>query len=232
MATPYYADDLVELWYGDCLDPATDAWLAADVLITDPPYGVSYQSTQRPRQARFERITGDHDTRARDEVLDRWGTIRPWAAMGTWRMPRPAHTRHRLIWDKTRGSGPGMGDLGLAFGTSDEEIYLGGPWPRTPAHRRAGSVISTLVNMGSSHGPAARIGHPTPKPVGLMAYLIERAPLGTVADPFAGSGSTLLAAAQLGRRAVGVELEERYCEIAATRLANRQGDLLAALENP
>jgi site-specific DNA-methyltransferase (adenine-specific) len=61
--------------------------------------------------------------------------------------------------------------------------------------------------------------HPTQKPLDLMQWIVGRAPAGVVADPFAGSGSTLVAAWKLQRQAIGIEIEERYCEIAAKRLA-------------
>jgi site-specific DNA-methyltransferase (adenine-specific) len=97
----------------------------------------------------------------------------------------------------------------------DEEIYiLGSGWMKSAPPMR--SVIETTEARSIE---VAKIGHPTPKPVSLMEVLISRAPAGVIADPFAGSGSTLVAAKLLGRKAVGVELEERYCELAANRLA-------------
>ena len=59
--------------------------------------------------------------------------------------------------------------------------------------------------------------HPTPKPLNVIRWVVSRLPDGTVLDPFMGSGTTLVAAKSLGRRAIGIEIEERYCEIAANR---------------
>lgn len=138
---------------------------------------------------------------------------------GTWRVPAPAGERARLIWSK--GLTPGMGDLSIPWGTSHEDIHLGGTgWDHaSTGHKRASSVITAASNAGGLHGEANQFGHPTPKPVPLMEYLIERCPPGVIADPFAGSGATLVAARNLGRKAIGVELEERYCEVIAKRLA-------------
>ena len=212
MTAPYYQDEFVTLYHGDCLE-ITD-WLAADVLVTDPPYGMAYDSGWV--KGRTRPIASDDSTATRDAALALWGE-HPWLAFGTWRQPRPSGTRHVLVWDKTDGVGPGMGDLSAAFGTSHEEVYLGGPWRKQSARR--GSVIRTACAMGNPSGLVARMGHPTPKPTDLMETLIAAAPPGTIADPFAGSGSTLVAAKALGRKAIGVELEERYAEIAARRLS-------------
>ena len=204
----YYSDDHVTLYHGSCLE--VDEWLTADVLVTDPPYGMAFQSGHG--HEKHMPIAGDTSLAIRDEALRRWGA-KPAAVFGTWKQPRPEATKQVLIWNK-HGVGPGMGDLSDAFGTSHKDIYLIGKWSRRV--KRRGSVITT---MSSPVALTNKTGHPTPKPIGLMETLIESAPPGTIADPFAGSGSTLVAARNLGRKAIGVELEERYCEIVAKRLA-------------
>jgi len=214
MSTPYYQDEHVTLWHGDCLE--VTAWLEADVLVTDPPYGQDYAPTglhsrADVRLAARPTIAGDGDTGARDTALLAWGR-RPAVIFGTWRLPLPpgATPRHRLIWHKA-GRKPGVSPH--PWFPTDEEIWLiGDGWQGKPR----GTVITTTE---AREREPARVGHPTPKPVGLMTILVEKAPPGAIADPFAGSGSTLVAAAALGRRAIGVELDERYCEIAAKRLA-------------
>lgn len=214
---PYYEDDSVRLFHGDCRE-ITD-WLTADVLVTDPPYGMAYESSMNRdrRNAKVGRaVVGDEDHHLRDKVLSAWGD-RPALVFGRWNVARPAGTRHRLIWDK--GNIVGMGDLAMPWGPTDEEIYVLGRGFTGP---RESSVIRVQTLMS---GDRRRPDHPTPKPVGLLERLIAKCPPGVIADPFAGSGSTLVAARNLGRKAIGVELEERYAEIAARQLQQSALDL-------
>jgi DNA modification methylase len=217
---PYYADDDVTLYLGDCRE--IDAWLAADVLVTDPPYGVAWRSGQfsNARVALVEEIAGDEDTSARDAVLKLWGA-RPALIFGSWRAPRPPRVNNRLIWHKA-SSLPGM--RSQAWYAAEEEIYqLGTGFGGRPEQ----NVLVTRERRDGAAGEVARLGHPTPKPVGLLERLIAKCPPGTIADPFVGSGSTLLAARAQGRRSIGVEVNERYCEMIARRLA--QGDLFGGM---
>lgn len=214
----YYQDDFVTLYHGDCLELA-NKWAGADVLVTDPPYGMAYNSNRVKGRA-SQAVANDRTTEARAAALEVWGN-RPALVFGTWRIDRPASTRQVLIWDK--GTDVGMGDLTMPWGNSFEEVYVLGDWPkRAPGGRlREGGTPTRSPAILRHNKPNVagedRMGHPTPKPVPLMERLIEKCPPGTVADPFAGSGATLLAAKNLGRKIVGVELEERYCEIIASR---------------
>jgi DNA modification methylase len=103
--------------------------------------------------------------------------------------------------------------MDLPWKPSHQEVYVLG---RGFTGRRDTDVLTFApVQSMASNGRS----HPHEKPTGLMKALIAKCPPGVVADPFAGSGSTLVAAKQLGRKAIGVELEERYCEVIAKRLA-------------
>lgn len=234
MTDPYYADDLVTLWHGDCRE--VTEWLEADVLVTDPPYGMAYESHAAKNYSTRARsggliitVSGDESTSVRDAILDMWGADRPALVFGTWRVYKPVGVQNTIVWDK--GESPGMGHLDMPWGNSHEEVYVLGPigteggWQRGP--KRGPSVIR--VNGLSSQHPD-RNGHPTPKPVGLMERLILRCPPGAVADPCAGSGATLVAAKNLGRRGFGVEMDERHCEVIAKRLC--QDTLFGATGEP
>jgi site-specific DNA-methyltransferase (adenine-specific) len=208
--TPYYSDDHVTIYHGDCRE--VTEWLSADVLVTDPPYGMTLRSGWSGAMGDLA-IAGDESTAARDDALALWAP-KPALVFGRWSVARPHGTRMVLTWEK--GEHVGMGDLALPWKPNTEEIYvLGSGFDG----RRTGSVLRHLAvagcvgkrNTGTRH-------HPTEKPVDLMRDLVGKCPLGVVADPFMGSGTTLRAAKDLGRRAIGIELDERYCEIAARRM--------------
>ena len=207
---PYYSDDLVTLYHADNLHEP-DLWMDADVLVTDPPYGMGYRSTHwRSKKTEHKPpVVGDRSTETRDRMLELWGD-KPALVFGTWKAPRPDGVRQVLVWDKSPYVG--MGDLSIPWGPSWEEIYvLGGGW----SGKRRSSVLHYMPVPSSQR----KSGHPTPKPVDLMEELISRIPVDwVIADPFAGSGATLVAARNLGRRVIGVEVEERWCREAVKRL--------------
>jgi DNA modification methylase len=207
---PYYSDDAVTLYHGDCLE--IDAWLEADVLVTDPPYGTQF-SKANPKGGYGRRgvgalppegfvIANDETTEARDAVLAKWGQ-RPAIVFGSPRLPEPpGKWSDRLVWDKRR---PGMN--GGPWRYRHESIFVTAGFIR-----RNNETFSILTAWPD------QTDHIHAKPLGLMTSLVDCAPPGVIADPFAGSGSTLVAASNLGRKAIGVELEERYCELIASRL--------------
>jgi site-specific DNA-methyltransferase (adenine-specific) len=212
----YYQDDLVTLYHGDCLQQLE--WLTANVLVTDPPYGQAYKSAmdRGSRTDWHEVIAGDNDTVARDAALNLWGNEKAGLVFGTWKVAKPMQTKQTVIWDKTPCGF--MGDLAIPFGSAHEEIYCIGKLGWTG--KREASIINAQMLMS---GDKSRPDHPTPKPIGLMERLIEKT-IGIIADPFAGSGATLVAARNLGRKSVGIELEEKYCEIIAKRLSQQAFD--------
>lgn len=220
--TPYYQDDAATLFHGDCREVL--AWLEADVLVSDPPYGIGWKAnpagwTNRDgggghrSSGNATSIVNDADLSARDDALALWGD-RLAVVFGDVLKPHPAGTVHAMIYAKPADAGI----MGARAGRRKdvEAIFLVGPWPTGIGG--ASSVLTTRGRVAGPRGVALRAGHPHAKPQDVMEELVSLAP-GVVADPFAGSGSTLVAAKRIGRKAIGVEIEERYCELAARRLS-------------
>jgi DNA modification methylase len=204
----YYADEHVTLYHGDCLE--VDVWLRADVLVTDPPYGSDStnfgygrrQNNGDGKQREGFQITNDGTTQMRDAALAMWGD-RPALVFGSPRLPEPPGVwADRLVWDKKR---PGMN--GGPWRYRHESIFV------TAGFVRRDNETTSILTAWPD-----QTDHIHAKPLGLMTSLVHRAPEGVIADPFAGSGSTLVAAANLGRKCIGVEIDERYCELVARRL--------------
>ena len=232
MAELFYSSDQVELWHGDAMDvlpgKKTESF---DLVLTDPPYGVEFESNMRAEK--FGGISGDGaDEEARAGVLSVLeqcvrlvGQNRHLYVFGPevlraadMKVSKPAE----LIWVKQEG--PGMGDLGLPWGPQHEKIHFYTSLHRhagkrgtenNPVRIRKGTVLKAVKPTGF------KVRHPSEKPVwGLLSELIESSSRAaeTILDPFAGVGSTGVAAVLTGRKAVLVELEERYCELAAERI--------------
>ncbi len=206
LPAPYYSDDAVTIYNADCRDILPEFERGgADLVITDPPYGMNFVSNHR-----FEK----HKAIANDDALPidliegytqiasraayffcRWDNI--------FQMPTPKSV---LAWVKNNWS---MGDLQHEHGRQWEAICFYA-MENHQFIKRIPDVI-TCARTGNNL-------HPTEKPVDLLKHLIGCNEGELILDPFMGSGTTLRAAKDLGRKAIGIELEEKYCEIAANRM--------------
>ena len=206
---PYYEHAGITIYHGDCRD-VLDLWeglrtQSFDLLLTDPPYGIGAHAGtgEYGREKQASEVEWDDEVvdselivRCRNVTLEAiiWG--------GNYISCLPA-SRMFLVWDK------GAGFIGRDFAEC-EQAWCSWDGNARIFHR------DPLAN-----GDYAGKRHPTQKPEALMRWCIGKAgpSVKTILDPFMGSGTTLRAAKDLGLTAVGIEREERYCEIAAKRLA-------------
>lgn len=224
-ARVYYEDEFATLWCGDCREVlAASGRREFDLLATDPPYGIEYRSGYGDNHEPIVGDDGSLDVLAvvADAVCklrsNRHAYVFGYKADDLSRAPNITAAAD-LVWDK---GAPGMGDLASLYGRSTEPIAFG-VFCDSPAAARGGLAArlrrGTVLRCDIARG-AIGSDHPTQKPVALMRQIIESSTLlgDLVLDPFAGAGSTLVAAVVSGRQAIGIELEEKYCERAARRL--------------
>lgn len=203
------------LYLADCMEVLPTIG-RVDAVITDPPYGMSFQSNFRIHK---------HMKIANDDKADLAAEVIGWAienaqhsvyAFGRWDnlldYPKP---KSLITWVKNNWS---MGDLQHEHARQTEVAFF---YPG-PKHDFPGSRPTDVVQWPRT----ANEYHPTEKPIGLMKMVAEWT-RGEIIDPFMGSGTTGVAAAQLGRRFIGIEREPKYFEIACKRIeqAQRQADM-------
>jgi site-specific DNA-methyltransferase (adenine-specific) len=189
---PYYEHDGITIFHGDCRE-IMERIPTVCVVVTDPPYGIFDNGGKwgHKHELKWDRLPADN----LDQVLQAGKQHAIWG--GNYFTLPPS--RGWLVWFKPDRV-PSAADVELAW---------------------------TSLNMNSrmlSHSIAAtnaeRCGHPTQKPLRVMRWTLGFFPdAECVIDPYMGSGTTLRAAKDLGKRAIGIEIEEKYCEIAVKRLA-------------
>lgn len=215
--TPWKRKEVIgdcTLYLGDCMEIMPTLPPVA-VVLTDPPYGIDYQSGHATDElwAEGRKIANDNDVTARDAFIANWLATQatPILAFGSRRKPEPQGCRMVLVWDK--GPALGMGALDLPWKPSSEEIYVIGKGFKG-ARDESNVLYCPPVQSMAKNGRQ----HPNQKPVDLLKRLLLKSPEGTVFDPFMGSGSTGVAAVQLGRQFIGVELMPAYFDIACERI--------------
>lgn len=213
--TPYYDDGTVTIYHGDCLDLI--GALEFDAVVADPPYGVAERTARGTAGRSAAATAADWAPVVGDDKPFEPG---PWLALGVplvlfganhYASRLPDASRW-LVWDKLAGL-TSKRDVGFNDNADCELAWtnLGGP-ARLYSQRWTGM-------LREGRDARARRQHPTEKPVELFAWVLAQVPGAVVLDPYCGSGPTLRAAKDAGRRVIGIEVDERYCEIAARRCA-------------
>jgi DNA modification methylase len=201
---PYYDQDGITIYHGDCRE-ILPTLPKVDLVLTDQPYGIGFAA----QPTKWQRLSGktaeawDNATFNGICELISVGEIQVVWGGNYYALPP---SRGWLCWYKPDAP-PSMASVELAWTNQDRN--------------------SRIIQHSISATNGERIGHPTQKPLAVMAWCLSQFPnVNTVVDPFCGSGTTLRAAKDSGLTAIGIEIEERYCEIAAKRLA--QGVLWGA----
>jgi DNA modification methylase len=204
----------------------------AGMVFTDPPYGINFQSNFREQTPQFEKIAND------DVILEIWPLL--WSAMSSdaaayvctrWDVyhkwlesSKQFDVKNCVVWYKRGG---GLGDLQNCYSPNHEFIIVAHKGTAALRGKRLADVWEVGRDAVTSYA------HPTQKPVGLPAIAVEsHSDKGDVVlDPFLGSGTTLIAAEQLGRKCYGMEISPQYCDVIVKRwetLTGKKAELEAS----
>ena len=195
---------------------------SVDMVITDPPYGIDYQSGRKEKASRLAKIANDKAPFIW-WIYDAARVVKRGGGTLFYPLGRSAGIHRRtasrwpdgksvIVWDK---KAHGMGDLKGSFAPRYEAIIFATKGRYELPGKRPDDLIA-CSKVGNQS-----LTHPNEKPVALLEQLIEATtiPGALILDPFAGSGSTLAAAAKTGRQYIGIEIDEQYSKLAATRAA-------------
>jgi len=233
MTEPIYQEDGITLYCGDCRDILPQfPDKSFDLVLTDPPYGIDYLSNRT-----------DNHNKIINDGFDLWQTKLPeWlqelkrvindsgccccccggggktpvTAIFTLEFIKHFNLIQTLVWDKlTIG-------LGWRYRPSYETIIIGSKDKDNYNFYDESKTVSNVLKFNNVIPQKGE--HPTVKPVPLMKRLIQIHSLSDhiILDPFCGSGTTLVAAKQLGRKAVGIEISEKYCQLTTDRLRQKE----------
>lgn len=221
--TPYYKQDGLTIYHGNCreiLDSCRSIVATTELILSDPPYGISWDvgshrgSVRKSMGCEFSPIAGDDRPFDPVQLVSfQLPTVLFGANHYADKLPSSAGW---IVWDKRIGM--------ESTDQSDCELAWTNIWGRARMIRYqfngGGSLAKENGCFAGQGYPVAF--HPTQKPVAIFKTILNWIPEAhSILDPFMGSGTTLRAAKDLGRRAIGIEIEERYCEIAAKRLAQK-----------
>ena len=211
LPVPYYQDEATTLYCADCRD-ILPLLPKVDLVLTDPPYGINAACPKRGGRQDGKSLSPSKEYGRAEWDADRIDWISQcligtnniiWG--GNYYADLLLPTAGWLVWDKDNGNN-GYADCELAW--TDFAMAI-----RRKKYRWMGMFQENMKDK------EVRV-HPTQKPVPIMTWAISFAKQADlILDPFAGSGTTLVAAKQLGRKAIGIEISEEYCEIAKKRLS-------------
>lgn len=237
---PYYEDASVALYHGDCRDVLPTLNVSVDAILTDPPYAVSVErhnlnlaGVKARRGRNLDLLPEDRDWKAvaalwRDALDSALALAAPHCSVYAWvghrlfgptvaQLEAAGWMTRFLVWAKAV---PPMGPPRSGWLSGAELCVYAYKHGRTWTHT-VPCPNNVLVADSYRHGQPGKLPHPTQKPTRVVSPLVLASthPGHLILDPFAGSGTMLRVAKDLGRRAIGVELREPYCELIAERMS-------------